>query len=58
MKVLPTTSQRAQERLDCAVGLALASVIAAVSVMYTCYQVGHLDGIRESGAFLTELPQR
>jgi len=53
-----TTSQRIRASFswDHALVLALTFVIAQASVMYTCYQVGHVDGVRESGAFLTEFP--
>lgn len=42
--------------LDQAVSLVLAFILAQASVMYTCYWVGHTEGVRESGGFLTEFP--
>jgi len=57
MGVSATTFQApATSSLDHTVGLALAFLIAQVSVMYACYQVGHIEGMRESGAFTTEFP--
>jgi len=52
-----TTSQRLPTALslDHRAALALAFLIAQASVMYTCYWVGHTEGVRESGGMLTDL---
>lgn len=42
--------------LDHKAAWALAFVVAQISVMYTCYRVGHTEGVRESGGMLTDLP--
>ena len=36
--------------------MALALLIALANMMYTCYSVGQVEGIKDSGAFLTEFP--
>lgn len=58
MEASAITSQRVRAGLswDHLLVLSLAFLIAQASVMYTCYQFGHVEGVRESGGFLTEFP--
>ncbi len=56
MGAFTSQSTTVAQSLDYSASLALTFLIAQTSVMYTFYQAGHIEGLRESGAFITELP--
>ncbi len=56
MSAFTSQSTTVARSLDYSASLALTFLIAQTSVMYTFYQAGHIEGLRESGAFITEFP--
>src|ERR1700704_6479958 len=56
MRVITSQDTPLTRSLDYSASLGLTFLIAQAYMLYTCYQAGHIEGVRESGAFINEFP--